>query len=150
MKNRLHSLDTSVIRTCRKIEVPLLRFALFLVYAWFGLLKVWDLSPATPLVLELLDRTMPFMSPDAFLIGFGFFEVVLGILFLFPRFTRMAFFLLTIHLVTTMLPLIILPHMVWTRLFVPTLEGQYIIKNILIIAIAVSLAAREKPLRVEA
>lgn len=119
----------------------LARFALFLVYSWFGILKVFDDSPATPLVQALFDQTLaPFLSFSAFSITFGLFEVIIGLLLLFPRLTRLALILLIIHMATVISPLLILPEYVWSGWFVPTLEGQYIVKNILIIALAFGLA----------
>lgn len=119
----------------------LARFALFLVYFWFGILKVFDLSPATPLVQALFDQTLTsFLSFQTFSVVFGLFEVIIGVLFLIPRFTHLALVLLTLHMITAISPLVILPSYVWSAWFVPTLEGQYIVKNILIIALAFGLA----------
>lgn len=119
----------------------LARFALFLIYFWFGILKVFDLSPATPLVQALFDQTLAsFLSFQVFSVVFGLFEVVIGLLFLFPRLTYLALVLLAVHMITAISPILILPSYVWFGWFVPTLEGQYIIKNILIIALAFGLA----------
>ncbi len=128
----------------KKIEIPLSRFAIFLVYFWFGALKVFGESPASPLVLKLLSITLPFFPPNQFLILFGLFEMLIGILFLIPKFTKIALVLLFMHLVTTIMPIFILPQYTWTRFLIPTLEGQYIIKNILIISLAVVIGANLK------
>jgi uncharacterized membrane protein YkgB len=50
-------------------------------------------------------------------------------------------------MVTTFGPLYFLPSETWTGFMVPTLEGQYIIKNLLIIAAAVGVAAHLHPLQ---
>ncbi len=128
----------------QRIDISFGRFAIFLIYAWFGILKVVGASPATEMVLELLDKTLPFMDPGLFMILFGLFEVLIGVLFLFPRAFKLALLLIFIHLVTTTLPLFILPHMVWTSTLAPTLEGQYIIKNILIISLILFIISRQK------
>lgn len=112
------------------------RFALFVVFFWFGILKLLGVSPASTLVLALLGKTLPFIAPALFMKLFAVFEMLIGILFLFPRVTKIALVLLGLHLITTIAPLILLPNMTWSSLFVPTLEGQYIIKNILIVAVA--------------
>jgi uncharacterized membrane protein YkgB len=44
-------------------------------------------------------------------------------------------------------PLLLVPDMAWNSWLVPTLEGQYIIKNIALIAIAISIAAHTVPLQ---
>lgn len=142
--NKLIVLQLKIINIFSRIHLPLARFALFLVYFWFGALKVFDLSPASPMVLQLLNRTMPFFPPDKFLILFGLLEVFIGILFLIPRFTKLAIILLFGHMFTTILPLFIMPAYTWDGFLVPTMEGQYIIKNILIISLAVVIGANIK------
>ncbi len=128
----------------QNIFVPFARFSLFVVYFWFGILKVIDTSPASAMVLTLLDRTMPFMDPATFMLLFGLGETILGILFLFPKLDKITFTLLSLHLITVLMPLVLLPSMIWQRWFVPTLEGQYIIKNILIISAAFTILANRK------
>ena len=115
------------------------RLALFVVYFWFGLLKVVTDSPANPLVEALLKKTLPFVTFDHFIVGFGILEMVIGILFLFPRLTKWALLILLLHMATTIMPLFLLPAIAWQGWFVPTLEGQYMIKNLVIIALALSL-----------
>ena len=145
MKQLIHDIDNWIIATAHRISYYLLRFALFIIYFWFGLLKVLGQSPASPMVMELQHRTLPFIHGTWFNGAFGLFEVLIGILFLVPGAERIVIALMAFHMVTTSLPLFFLPHMVWTNWFVPTLEGQYIIKNIALITLAIILAARIKP-----
>ncbi len=147
LKNFFLSFDQTVISTFRRLASPVSRLSIFVVYFWFGLLKVLGLSPASPLVLALLDRTMPFIGPEVFLVWFGLFEVLIGIIFLIPRLSRLAIALLVIHLVTTVMPLFLLKSSLWTGMMVPTLEGQYIIKNVLIVALAIVVASNLTPWR---
>jgi uncharacterized membrane protein YkgB len=128
----------------QNIFVPFARFSLFVVYFWFGILKVIDTSPASPLVLSLLDKTMPFMNPPTFLMLFGLGEAILGVLFLFKKLDKISFSLLFLHLLAILMPLVLLPAMVWQSFLVPTLEGQYIIKNILIISAAFTIIANRR------
>jgi uncharacterized membrane protein YphA (DoxX/SURF4 family) len=116
------------------------RISLFIIYFWFGLLKVLGLSPASPLVKDLSDMTglSSFISPTHFLILFGICECILGIMFLIPRVTKISKWLFTLHMITTFMPLFLVPQDVWITSFVPTLEGQYIIKNLaLIVAVLI-------------
>lgn len=114
--------------------------ALFVVFVWFGALKVIGLSPATPLVLELFGKTLaPFMSFDTFIVLFGAFEVLIGVLFIIPRMEKVALTLLIPHMLTTITPLFLMPDTIWQSFFVPTVEGQYIIKNVVIVALAASI-----------
>jgi uncharacterized membrane protein YkgB len=116
--------------------------ALFIVFVWFGALKMFDLSPATPLVLELFNHTLSgLVSFDIFNVAFGGFEVLIGILFIIPRAERIALALLIPHMLMTILPLFLLPDSAWTGALVPTLEGQYMIKNLVIVALAANIFA---------
>ncbi len=121
--------------------LPALRVSIAVVFVWFGWLKVIGISPATPLVKALHDVTIvSSISFDTFMIFFGLFEVLIGILFLLKKTSKIAIGLLAIHMVTTILPLFLLPKVTWTGFLVPTLEGQYIIKNLVIIAAAITIA----------
>lgn len=138
------TVDPKIIAFAQTINVPLTRFALFAVYFWFGLLKIIDVSPANPLVASLLERTLPFISFPTFIYWLGLYEMLIGVLFLIPKTTRGAVLLTAIHMVLTTGPLVLLPSVTWQGLMIPTLEGQYIIKNLLIIAAIVTLAADVK------
>lgn len=67
--------------------------------------------------------------------------MIIGIMFLIRKLERPAILLLGFHLITTAMPLFLLPHVTWQGFLVPTLEGQYIIKNILIIAVAITIGS---------
>ena len=138
--------DIEFLHICRKVSVPLARFGLFVVFFWFGFLKLFDLSPANPLVESLLNSTMPFMTFSTFIVFFGMFECIIGILFLIKGAERVAILMLLLHMATTVMPLFLLPQIAWSGVMVPTLEGQYMIKNILIIAAAIGIAAHLHPL----
>lgn len=118
------------------------RFALFVIYAYFGVLKLLGTSPANPLVDELLQKTIPSLSFASFIVILGIFEIVIGLLFLFPRARWFAFALFVIHMIIATLPLILLPALAWQAPYIPTLEGQYIIKNLALMAVALQLTFR--------
>lgn len=146
MDNEIRSIDIKLINFFRRVSVPLARFGLFVVFFWFGILKVIGLSPASGLVQQLFENTVPFMGFHLFLIFFGYFECLIGILFLIKGAERVVIPLLFIHMVTTFGPLLLLRGETWSGFMVPTLEGQYIIKNLVIIAAAVGVAAHLHPL----
>ncbi len=107
-----------------------------IVFFWFGFLKIIDLSPANGLVAALLNKTLPFMSAPSFIIFLGVWEALIGLLFLFPKLTKPALILLIIQMFTTFGPLLFMTESTWqTFPFVPTLEGQYIIKNLVLVAL---------------
>lgn len=123
----------------KSVSMQYARIALSVIYVWFGVLKIVGESPANPLVASLLERTMPFVSFEIFIVWFGLFEVVIGLLFLLPKADRISLPLFIIHMITTTMPLFLLPAMIWSKFFVPTLEGQYIIKNVALIALAATI-----------
>lgn len=146
MKYFLEDVDRKIINFFKMMGMPVARLSLFIVFFWFGILKIIDASPANPLVSELLAATMPFISFNQFIFGLGIYEMIIGIAFLIPRLERLAVFLLLPHLFVTAAPLVLLKPIAWQSAFIPTLEGQYIIKNLLIIATAVGIAAHLEPM----
>ena len=129
----------------QQISVLMARIALFVIYFWFGFLKVIGQSPASSMVKNLLSHTVPFMPFGLFIVLFGLFEVLIGILFIIPGKEKFATILFGIHIFTTTLPLFLLHGEVWTHIFVPTLEGQYIIKNLALIACALTIWSSLNP-----
>lgn len=143
----LKTLDLKIIGFFKRAFIPVARFGMFVIFFWFGVLKVLELSPASGVVQRLFESTVPFMAFDTFLILFGLFECLIGILFLIKGAERVVIPMLFIHMVTTFGPLVLLPGETWTSTMVPTLEGQYIIKNLVIIATAIGIAANVRPFR---
>ncbi len=149
MRKFLEKIDFEIIHTLRKLSMPLGRVALFIVFFWFGILKIIGTSPANPMVQDLMHATLPFMSWNVFIVLFSIYEMIIGISFLIPRLERFSIALLMPHMVMTILPLIFLRTMTWQGFLTPTLEGQYIIKNLVIIALAVGIAAHLHPLHLK-
>lgn len=142
----IHSIDLRIIRFFRRYSIPAARFGLFVVFFWFGILKIIEFSPAEPLVEALFAHMIHFMSFSTFIIVFGLYEMLIGILFLIKGMERIVLPLLLLHMIMTFLPLVLLPTVTWTAFAVPTLEGQYIIKNLVIIAAAMGIAAHLHPM----
>lgn len=145
-KRDFFTLDLKLIAYFKRLYIPVARVAIFLVYFWFGILKVFNLSPASPLARALIDRTIGGQYFDLLFVVLAIYECIIGILFLFPKCTRIVIPLLFIHMIIVCSPLILVPDIAWTAPFVPTLEGQYIIKNAVIIAVAIGIAASTTPL----
>ena len=133
--------------TLKQYAVLLSRISLFIIYFWFGILKVIGLSPASGLVQELFDKTLVYIplvnmiSPGAFVIMFGIFEVIIGILFIIPGKEKWAIRLFFLHIITTTGPIFILKESVWQvgKILAPTIEGQYIIKNLALISCVLTI-----------
>jgi len=143
---KLHTLDLKIISWVQRHFSLLARTALFIVYFYFGFLKLFGLSPATPLAAALTERTIGLEYFDTLYILLSAFECVIGILFLFPKATRVVIPMLLVHIALVSAPLVLLTDLVWLKPLVPTLEGQYIIKNAAIVALALGIAATLQPL----
>lgn len=146
-KMKLEQFDEKLIFFFKTISIPMARISLFVVFFWFGVLKILYTSPANPLVAALLGKTLPFLSFGRFIVFFSLFEMLIGVLFLIPQMSRVVLPLLALHMLTTFLPLVFLRQITWQAFLIPTLEGQYIIKNLVIIALAIVIAANLDPLR---
>lgn len=140
-------IDRSIIAWANRNQRTWLHVSIATVFIWFGTLKLLGLSPAEGLVQDLFSATIHFMSFDTFYVLFSALEVLIGILFLIPHMERVVIPILFFHMVTTALPLFFLPSVAWTGFLVPTLVGQYIIKNLVIVAAAIGITANLKPLR---
>lgn len=116
-----------------------IRISFFIVYFWFGILKVLDVSSATPLMTDLLHLILPSAPIVPFIVFFGIFEMIIGLLFLIPNLTRFVTFLAIVHLIPCILPLFILPSYTWSSWGVLDLTGQYIIKNVFIVSSLITL-----------
>ena len=81
---------------------------------------------------------MPFLSAKTWSIVIGYWEMAIGICFLNKKTTLVAVVLMFLQMTGTFLPLVILPEITFQNgnPLLPTLEGQYIIKNIIIITAA--------------
>lgn len=115
------------------------RIVIFIIYFWFGFLKLINLSPATPLAAALTSHTIGMQYFNASFKALAVFECGIAILFLIPALTWISLILLVIHMGIVSSPLVIVANVAWTHPLVPTLEGQYIIKDLAIIALALGI-----------
>jgi uncharacterized membrane protein YkgB len=145
LAQRLDELDRHIAHFMRHSGVPALRLSLAVVFIWFGILKPLGVSPAADLVRATV-YWLPVFSPDGWLALIGWWEVLIGVTFLFHRTIRIAIALLAMQMVGTFLPLVLFPDLTFQAPFAPTLEGQYIIKNLVIIsaALVVGGSVRER------
>jgi uncharacterized membrane protein YkgB len=142
----IKTLDLRVIAFFKRAFLPFARVALFVVFFWFGILKLFDLSPASPLAEALTANTVGLQYFDVMFKGLSVVECIIGVLFLIPKATRIVIPLLLLHMMVVCAPLVLTPGEVWKDWFVPTLEGQYIIKNLVIVAVAIGIASQTPPL----
>ena len=127
-------LDIFITKFMSKWGITFLRYSLGIIYIWFGILKPFGLSPAQ----ELVENTVYwFDNPKTFVPILGWWEVVIGLTMCIKPLIRVSIFLLFIQMPGTFLPLVLLPEVCFNNFpFGLTLEGQYIIKNLIIISAA--------------
>ncbi len=146
-KNKhIAKVDLQIIAFFKRTFIPLARIALFVVFFWFGFIKLTGLSPAGPLAEALTERTVGIELFGPLFIIIALIECLIGILFLVPKAVRIVLPLLFLHMLIVCGPLVLVPDMTWHSFLVPTLEGQYIIKNVVIVALAFGVAAHTEPL----
>jgi uncharacterized membrane protein YphA (DoxX/SURF4 family) len=125
-------------------SVPLTRIALGIIFTWFGALKFFsDLSPAVDLAGRTIERLSGGrIGPPASIYVLETWEVLIGLGLLTGRLLRITLFLLFAQMAGTLLPLVFFPAETFTRFpYAPTLEGQYIIKNLVLIGAALVVGA---------
>ena len=142
----LKKLDLKLIAFFKKTYVPIARFSIFLIFFWFGFVKLLGLSEAGPLAEALVAKTVGAQYFDTLFVVLAVLECIIGLLFLFPKATRAVIPLLLIHMAVVCSPLLLVPEYTWQQFLVPTLEGQYILKNAVVIAVAIGIAASTAPI----
>ncbi len=120
-----------------KFSFHIVRLALGVVYFHFGILKFFpDLSPAEMLASQTIMRlTSGWLDASQALFYLAILECALGLAMLFNVFMRAAFVLFLFHMIGTFAPLFVLPELTFKiSPLAPTMEGQYILKNIVFVA----------------
>ena len=143
--SQLRALDGRVRRFLGTTGVTALRVSLGVVFVWFGLLKILDVSP----VAGLVSRTVYWFDPDVVVSVLGIVEVAVGSLLVLNRFVRVALAIFAGQMIGTFLVFLILPNVVFRdgNPFLLTVEGEFVIKNLVLIAGAMVVGARVRPIR---
>ncbi len=132
---------------CRRLAhngLIFIRFALGIIFLWFGLLKF---MPRVTAIDKLAERVLVLITfhqfrPEACLHTLALFECIIGIGMLSGRLLHLTILLLFLQMPGTFLPLVLLPHETWIHFpWFPTFEGQYILKNFALIAAGLIVAS---------
>lgn len=134
LPNTLDRIDARIAGWMAAHGTLFLRISLGVIFFWFGLLKPLRASPAS----DMVARTVYWVDPAWFVPFLGWWEVAIGIGLLVRPLNRIAILLLFLQMPGTFLPLVLLPDVCFTHVpWAPTLEGQYIIKNLVLISAAI-------------
>ena len=120
----------------------LLRISVGIIFFWFGILKfIPGLSPAQELAIKTISSITFDAVPEALIInGLALWEVLIGLGLITGKFMRETLLLLFLQMPGTFLPVFLFPGEVFTQIpYAPTLEGQYIFKNIVLISAGIVL-----------
>lgn len=144
LTRRFERIDTEITGWMARNSITLLRIGLGIVFLWFGLLKFFPgLSPAQ----DLATRTIAALSfglvgPALSLPILATWEVLIGLGLIVGRWMRVILLILGAQMLGTITPLLLFPSESFTLApFAPTLEGQYMIKNIVLVAAALVIGA---------
>ena len=142
LKKKYNLIDLKITSFMADYGMLVLRLGLGIVFLWFGVLKFFPgLSPAEGLV----RNTVYFIDPNKFIYVLALWESLIGI-----EFMRTTLLLLFLQMPGTALPLLVLPEVVWTHFpYGLTLEGQYIIKNLVLIGAGLVLGGTVRGGKIE-
>ncbi len=140
----LQRLDQKLIDFSSSVSIAAVRLTLGLTFIWFGLLKVFGESPAN----DLITKTIYWFNPDVFIPILGIWEAVIGLFFVIKPMIRAGLLLLALQMPGTFLPLVLLPEVCFSSFpFALTLEGQYIVKNLVLISAALVVGGSLLPIQ---
>jgi uncharacterized membrane protein YphA (DoxX/SURF4 family) len=145
LKHKIQQIEENAAQWMSKNGFLMLRLSIGIVFFWFGVLKFFPgVSPAQDLAINTISAlTFGLISPKIIIITLASWEVIIGIGFLTGKFMRITLLLLFAQMIGTFTPVFLFPSEVFTAIpWGPTLEGQYIIKNIVIISAGFVIGGR--------
>lgn len=122
-----------------RYSIPVLRVCLGVTFFWFGILKFFPgLSPAQELAGATIEKlTYGLVTPPVSVPILAAWEVAIGLGLISGRMLRITLFLLFAQMLGAVTPLFLFPRETFTHFpYAPTLEGQYIIKNLVLVGAA--------------
>ena len=137
-------IDVRITEWMARHGVTLLRVSLGIVFFWFGVLKFFPgLSPAEDLAARTISvLTFNLVQPAVSIPVLAAWECLIGLGLLSGRFMRVILLLLFAQMIGTVLPIFFFPAEVFHVFpYAPTLEGQYIIKNIVLVSAGIVIGA---------
>ena len=151
--NLFEGVDTKLTAWMAKYGILLLRLSLGFVFLWFGGLKFFPgLSPAEDLAARTISHlTFGALSASTAVLILAVWESLIGLGLILGWQLRATLFLLWVQMLGTVTPIFFFPTEVFTAFpYAPTLEGQYIFKNIVLVSAGLVIGATVRGGRVVA
>jgi uncharacterized membrane protein YphA (DoxX/SURF4 family) len=142
--SRFDTVDRAITQWMARYGVLILRISVGIVFFWFGILKFFpNLSPAQDLAGRTIEvLTFGLVPPAISLPVLAAWEVLIGLCLISGKFMRATLFLLALQMLGTLTPMLLFPAETWSQFpIAPTLEGQYIIKNLVLISAGIVIGA---------
>lgn len=144
LRQQFNRVDVRLTNWMADHGITLLRVSVGIVFFWFGVLKFFpDLSPAQDLATRTISvLTFNIITPNISLPVLAAWECLIGLGLITGMFMRATLLLLALQMLGTITPLFLFPAETFTRFpYAPTLEGQYIIKNMVLISAGLVIGA---------
>lgn len=144
LQERFNALDIRLTNWMSRYGIVLLRISLGIVFLWFGVLKFFPaLSPAQDLAARTISTlTFGLVTPNVSVPVLAAWESLVGLGLITGKFMRAVLLLLALQMAGTITPLVLFPAETWQVFPIsPTLEGQYIIKNLVLLSAALVIGA---------
>jgi uncharacterized membrane protein YphA (DoxX/SURF4 family) len=136
-------IDVRIREWMSRYGTRLLRVSLGIIFLWFGALKFFSgMSPAQDLATRTITRLTFGMLPATLSIMILAWECLIGSGLITNRFMRLTLFLLFAQMIGAGAPLLLFPAEAFKILpILPTLEGQYILKNLALVSAGIVIGA---------
>jgi uncharacterized membrane protein YkgB len=144
LMTRLDRLDKNLTAHMARHGITLLRLSVGIIFLWFGFLKFFPgLSPAEDLAARTIQvLSFGWVPPPMALTLLAVWECAVGLGLILGVYLRATLLLLWLQMAGTITPLFIFPQEVFSQLpYAPTLEGQYIIKNLVLVSAGIVVGA---------
>lgn len=133
----MHGIDRTIFSAFHRHGHKMHRISLGLLFVWFGLLKPFGEKTTT----SLLAHTIYFFPPEKVLPLLGWWEVAIGLCLMLKPLVRISLFLQFVRIPGTILAFFMHPEVCFVRIpFMPSPEGQYLIKDIVILFAGIAIA----------
>jgi len=144
VSERFAAVDIRITNWLAQHGITFLRISLGIVFLWFGLLKF---IPGASAAEDLATRTIAILTfgliePSVSVLLLALWESVIGLGLITGLYLRTTLFLLLAQMLGTLTPLAFFPAETFTQFpYAPTLEGQYILKNVVLIGAGLVIGA---------